>query len=329
MNIGGHEIVLREESPVSYDVAWRYHIAQILADGKSGCRLPAEVAADPYIGNLVRHLRGGGRGRRSSNLYFARLCAWNADDSVRIALEAFLLTEATYETIAAEMGDVKPEEIRDFGAVFFDVRDDKGCLISPTMLRLRFCLNPDEGAGAGIAALWRKAALSGGYRLVQLLWGNFAASGRPVEQADPEEIVDLLVEQEIAGRVLSGGMGTRDLIQMRSAGIARQKLRFDMGDGSAARGEGWEFARKLLEATAPKPPGSIAPAAEQVHASAQRRSAEGGIAKQEVVDLGPAAGVERMRQLLRVKAQADKAQRAGADAKIADGPNQMSRLSGR
>ena len=251
MRIGEEDVVLPGEDPIGYALDWRSRIVEdIIASGRRG-RLPKVLGSDQWVRDYLamRRERSCTADRRNA---ISMAIQWHESEGLRPVIDALLLSGASYSVIGTNLGDAPTSAVEAYSALFFDVRDEEGELRTPHLLRLRFEREDTEQEEDDRHVLWRRAALTGGYPLLQLLWGNFSAIGKAVDSMRPDELVDLLVEQEVVRRLLAGELQPRDLIRMQGTQVARERMRFDTGEHSSHRDEGWNFVGAILQMLAPR-----------------------------------------------------------------------------
>jgi hypothetical protein len=229
----------------------------------------------------MRKPAGLAKGVRDS---YAKVEGWQANVTLNGVLRALLLTEADYETIAADLPGLLPEMVRLYEQSFFNVRTDDGVLRPIHLLRIRFAAGP--GNADDTAAMLMKAALSGGYSLVKGLWMGGGA-GAAESTAGVVKATKALIERELARRVLAGRLGTRDLLNIRQVQIEAERHERDMHSESSDAATAWGVVKSIMELTAPKmvpPARADAQAAQQ--ALLNRRTVERQIAAQPAQDRG-------------------------------------------
>ena len=250
-------------------------------------RPPAEVADDD-VQTYVRCLRGS-RQRSRALETCRRVDRLRQSASLRPLMEALLLTDADYSTIATHIG-VEAECFRLFGSLFYDVRDAEGHPRPFQLIRIGLHLdaggNVEQQQDSGVA--FKKAALRGGYPLLVSLLPVQSEKGTSSEQGRLDRTAETLVEQELIRRLLMGEMRNADLIRLRGTQIAGERMLYETGQKGSASSEGMELVQKILQACAP----SVVAALEEKpdEAAVERlRKAEQRIAGVQVEDRGPAA----------------------------------------
>jgi len=158
MKISGQTIVTPLDDPMVYEVDWRHRVARALYDADP----IAPLARDPVVRDLVSHFRYRAKRPLDRDLPrpLDRITRWHDQTTGRI-IEAYLLTNATYEEIGVALG-LDADEVKRYGELFYDVRDPQGRPLNGVLTRLRAEL-PDEPTINGYSerhswVVWRACA---------------------------------------------------------------------------------------------------------------------------------------------------------------------------
>lgn len=233
-------IITPRDDPASFELAWRHKVA-VAATSTPTTRIPFILAEDAELLRYAAHLRRRNKVTLKHGdplTAYDRVAGWH-DQHIGRLVEAYLLTHATVQEIAAEIG-LDVADIALYGALFFDVRGPDGSVRRGVLVRLRSELTDEVDENTRL----KRAALLGGLPLLRKLT-------RSVVDDKPADILSALVDQEIARRVVSQQMGVRDLARLQANNLLRERVRHETADTQASQHAGWEFSLKLLGAVAP------------------------------------------------------------------------------
>ena len=232
------------DSP-TYDPAWRYRVAEVLAGANGKGERPVELKQDGALCAWLEPLRTPAE---SSVKQRQRLLGWHQTE-MRGWLEALLLTDLTYTQIAAELGGVDPADVALYQQVFYNVRDTQGAVIDFQRKRLLHglqgqpALTPDD--------VLKRGVLSGGTGML----GTLIPVYDPTMVADkkaPDMTLSRLVDAEVTRRVLANTMDSSDLIRLQSVAIDRSRQHYDLLDRKGERDDGWAQMQDLMQVFAPR-----------------------------------------------------------------------------
>lgn len=242
MIIGTTEIITPMDA-ILYELDWRAKVAHAVYKSGNGSRLPVALRDDNGIKTLVAVLRGGAKLSQSC----LSAMSIHRSDTMRMVLEAMLLTRADAARIAAAIG-IEGETVNMYEALFFNVRDSEGKPKPTLIMRIAADLEiggePDNPREKFQRAL-RKAALQGFPLLMSLLPPDLGST-----KPDAPVSATTLVEQELNRRLLRGELNTGALLRLRSLQIDEVRMQYETQKGSAGN-EGFELSRKLLALMAP------------------------------------------------------------------------------
>jgi hypothetical protein len=242
MKINQQTIQTPLDDPITYNLEWRHRVAVAAYDPVADrVQIPPRLANDHDLRDYAAHVRSRSRhplGERDPPRPFDRIELWHGQPTGRL-VTAYLLTAATYPEIATDTG-LAEEELRLYGRLFFDVRDQQGQRLRGVLTRLRMEMADLVGAGD---TLMRTALTAG-------LTGLRTALGA-VEAVGPHDLVGCLVEQELARRVVSGRMRDADLIRLQANGVMRERIAAQTQGGGHEVQETMEMALGMLRLTAP------------------------------------------------------------------------------
>lgn len=242
MKIGATEIITPMDDPL-YELDWRAKVAHAVYESGNGSHLPAALRDDNGIKTLLAVLRCAAKQSRSC----LSAMSIHRSDSMRMVLEAMLLTRADEAQIAAATG-IGKNTVNMYEALFFNVREADARPIPAQIMRIAADLDiagePDNARDKFQRAL-RKVALQGFPLLMSLLPANLGTT-------EPEATVSAtsLVEQELNRRLLRGELSTGALLRLRSLELDEARMQFETQKGNAGN-EGFELTRKLLAMMAP------------------------------------------------------------------------------
>lgn len=292
MKIGTTDIITPMDD-LLYELDWRAQVAQAVYEGGNGSRLPAAIRDDDGIKTLLAVLRGAAKQSRSC----LSAMSIQRSDSMRMVLEAMLLTRADAAQIAAAIG-IEVDAVIMYEALFFNVRDTDARPMPAQIMRIATDLEisgePDNAREKFQRAL-RKAALQGFPLLMSLLPPD-------VGSTKPEAPVSAttLVKQELNRRLLRGELSTSALLRLRSLQIDEVRMQYDTRNGNTDN-EGFELSRKLLALMAPAMVGLAQDAnRDDEQARSSIRQAEEQIARVDIDDQSDAAQ-RHVAELLRLK----------------------------
>jgi hypothetical protein len=164
---------------MEYDYDWMHQVAKCLADVPEAANdMPDEIRSNQFIMQDKEFLQQAQRAIMAPKLkVHAALLAWHEAGNVshlRFRLEPLLLTGATFETIAADLGGkgITPEVIQLYERLYFNVREDDGSLTDSSFIRMRASLpeNGTIGATTEQDIVWKNVASLFGYTGLVLLW---------------------------------------------------------------------------------------------------------------------------------------------------------------
>lgn len=242
MKIGTIDIITPADG-ILHELDWRAKVARAVYEGGNGSRLPFAFRDDNGIKMLLGVLRGAAKQSRSC----LSAMSIHRSDSMRMILEAMLLTRADAVQIAAAIG-IEGDAVNMYESLFFNVRDSEGKPKPAQIMRLAADLEivgePDNPREKFQRAL-RKAALQGFPLLMSLLPPDLGST-----KPDAPVSATTLVEQELNRRLLRGELNTGALLRLRSLQIDEVRMQYETQKGSAGN-EGFELSRKLLALMAP------------------------------------------------------------------------------
>jgi hypothetical protein len=245
MKIGNQTFSTPSDDPLGYPLDWRWQVANAAA--ALGQTITSGRMPDQDTRTLSRHLQR----RKEQPLRdtekptpFDRVLAWH-DSPAAVLIQAFLLAAESFEAAASELG-LPAEDVRLYGRLFYDVRDDDGQRRPGVMMRLQAEF---EALGdADMAAGLKKVALGGGiHGLRQLLHAGV------LKPRKTEPSLDEMVESELKRRLHARELRTGDLVRLQSNAIQRERLAEDKkNDGKPELTQSNELVRHILGLTAPQ-----------------------------------------------------------------------------
>ncbi len=244
MNIANPIIRTPADDALGYAVDWRVQVAHaVLAPGSTNA---LSRIRDPDARALARHLQHRQEHPlRDSEKPTAldRVLAWH-DSPAAVLIEAFLLASESYEAAALELG-LPAEDVRLYGRLFYDIRDDAGQRRPGVMMRLQAELEDREVDD--MANGLKKVALGGGiHGLRQVLHAGV------LKPRKTEPSLDEMVESELKRRLHAGELRTGDLVRLQSNAIARERLVVEKKDGQPEWMQANELVRHILSLTSPE-----------------------------------------------------------------------------
>jgi hypothetical protein len=207
--------------------------------------VPESVRTDADIRTWRQYLSPRRKTGAKVTGYCRQVEGWNEQAAMAGLLEALLLSEATYDQIAMELGGLDPEVVRFYQSSFFNVRDNNGALVDNLSLHARFDQDQQAGPNVQARATWQRAGLSGFKTLASLL--------RPTHTAGTkDDPIDQLIRQELLRRVLTRQLGSRELILLQQTKMEIERTKAEMAKTAGQDNEGWVLARKMLEMVRPQ-----------------------------------------------------------------------------
>lgn len=180
MHIGNIDVVTPEDNPVQFDPAWRSRIAVVLAEDKD-----VEVAReyehykdDKWVKKYAEYIKTvNGKRKPTKEHNIIRLASlWNQGarpSDVKFKLEPLLLTPASFDTIALDVGGGAVDEsvFKAYERLFFNIRTDDTRLHRSCHLRTYFA-TPDGPPGPTTPpeTIWRSVGATLGYDALANMW---------------------------------------------------------------------------------------------------------------------------------------------------------------
>lgn len=234
MIINNETITTPLDDPVGYHLDWRSRVAKSCY--KDLTKLPAALQRDQDIRAYVAHLRLRDRQPVGVNGVkpLDRLLGWRTSPLGRL-LEASLLTQATLGEIGTSSG-VDEADVRQYGRLWYAVRDDNEKPISSVLRRLRAELRSGNGV---FDTLKRTALMAGTPGLENLLDGS------------KSDDLGALVDVELKRRLVAGELRNNDLISLQRNQFIRERLPIDSKPVDADMRAMAASMMALLSASAP------------------------------------------------------------------------------
>jgi hypothetical protein len=246
MKIGDCQIRLPADDPVTFDLDWRHKTATALVNTPGRKQLPEVVRKDSDIRMWRQYLSPRRKIGAKATEYCRQVEGWHDQPAMAGLLEALLLSEASYDQIAGEIGGLDPDAVRLYQAMFFNVRDADGQLNGSLALHARFAQDQQAGANVPARVTWQRAGLNGLKTLATLLNPNRTPARAKV---DP---IDQLVRQELLRRVLTRQMGTREMLLLQQTQVDIERTRLEMSKHVGQDSEAWDLVHNILGLTRPK-----------------------------------------------------------------------------
>lgn len=240
MNINDQEILTPFDDPIAYQLDWRHLVVLAAYDRKTDIvTIPFKLWCDDDLRRYAMYIRYRARRPQDDDVVpprHTRLAQWHQHTTGRL-VGAYLVTNATYAQIATDLG-LDADEIRLYGSLFDDVRDQQGRPIAGVLTRLR----AEMAANQATDPLRRTALMAG-------LPGLRAALDS-VQAEEPQELLDRLVESELTRRVMSGQMRTAELARLQASTNLRQRLDAQQSPDRQST-EVMKLAMEIIGVTAP------------------------------------------------------------------------------
>jgi hypothetical protein len=262
MQIGDTIVNTPYEDSTQFDVDWRHLIARSWSDtGKrpKGRKIYEDkwiIAQKKFLDELKK--KDDDVTAIHTNLHGVLPFKWKTGRNLtdtRFWLEPLLLTGATYDIIAADLGgyDLPVEVIEYYEKVYLNVRDSRGRLNEscPVRTRAALPLNGVINEGTPQEIVWRVVASQCGYSVIVSLWRWPQPHG---ELAPPSMILDEVFRQlqaNILERALRNQINAFDLNNLLGQYTNYERMRHDTNQQVNANKEMVMTLARVLEAVTP------------------------------------------------------------------------------
>lgn len=306
MKLNGKVITTPYESATRYDPYWRVEIAKTWATTR---KAPTDdrLADDKWIKGHAEYLiQASGSYVHPKYQHFATALDWYGGSDIieeKFRIEPLLLTNVSYDVIAADMGDtLDPLAVETYEKLYYNIRDDKGDVSTSCYKRTVFA--QQQGVlvdnRTPIDIIWRVLANQFGYRTLVTHWGWTGAHGPQDEEDFVQKELGRMLQVAFQMRILKGDMINLDL----TSGLANYnnwvRDQREAGQNVGVKNSGHATVLKILGMHQPHMVTAAKSADEKqkmIDAWGSKIKAEKSIAAQVVNDMGPQEGIEYIEKL--------------------------------
>ena len=276
MIICDKHITLPHEGTGDYDSNWRHKLVTVIRDEPNAINECNTALKDKYIADYIGFLRCATRFGMPVNPRYRPYHAahtWYGSDDInapRFRIEPLLLTGASYDVIAADLGDnVDPEAVKLYEKLYFNVREDNGDLKKGCFLRSKIAMDARVKLGpeTPVTTVWKMAGFTFGYAGLVTLWGwEKYANGIEEESQSFFNEVWRMSQVNMMNAVLRSQISSFDLNNLMGNYIQYKRMQHDTGAEESGSTELLRTTFGILQHTAPRVLGAAIATDEEIQA---------------------------------------------------------------
>lgn len=252
MQIGNEIIIIPSENPIGYALDWRSRIARALTTLHLVC--PKELATDPFLKKIRRYLQLVDHNiepvNRDEYDRIQKVLSWYYNDKSEFKpiLESLLLTEAPFDAMADDIGEISPDDIRMYERLCYSVRDDQGQMKLGDVQRLMI-VQQDSTDEQGLKLM----AVKGGYEMLCNLVGIKTPHWKEAPEINIQEQIIKTSRFQLYRNLILNKCQSKDLAVIEANDIKRQQIMVLTKQPDEEKKEFIDpFGLRLLKMLAPK-----------------------------------------------------------------------------
>jgi len=261
-----------DETYPDYDPNWRSLVAQYWAESEGNWTPPPFINDDEYIRKHLEYLRYE-LSHRTDNppLEFWRVSpalqpfkmahTWHErverNDFIRFKLEPLLLTGASIDTVAHDIGGqyTPPEVLNIYEKLYFNIRDTDGKLTESCHICMRFAFdgNAELNDRVPTSTIWKVCAYQLGYTGIHTMWHTRKPYGTYEDDTLFTSELLRMIKSTMITRLVRGDVNTFDLNSMLGQYVNYENMIINRGVAGVDKEDSSRvLVSKILRAMAPK-----------------------------------------------------------------------------
>jgi len=230
-------IVVPQDETGDYPGSWRHKVAVALVDNPGVMPEYPEILGDMCIQDHMSYLQldpAQYSAPLDPRLKAHHVAAnWHMNDDInspRFRLEPLLLTGASYDVIAADIGEISQEAVEAYEKLFFNSRNADGTLKGGCYTRNRLAMDESVPINAATPTdvIWRMCGFSMGYHGLVSLW-RWEKHATGLEGNEPALASELMRETQVTmlSSILRQEINAFDLNNVFGNYIQHSRMLFD------------------------------------------------------------------------------------------------------
>lgn len=312
MQFGSTTIATPLEDSAQFDPEWRNAFALAWVDDPAA-KLDPEFASfkrDPWIREQVAYIRAvrGGHTLTKEQRLYRQAANWyqgSRTTDVKFKIEPLLLTPASFDTIALDIGGgmIEPQAFKIYERLYFNARTADWKMSDACQLRT-YLASPNGiiDKDSQPEAVWKMIAANNGYDAIVSMWMWGDAHG--LSDSNPSYIFQKL-HQQVQGQlwesVYRGNVSNFDKVALYGKMVDRERMERETKAGNIVGLEGLQAMQTFLGYTQPQlilAAKTVDQCAETTAAVRDRLLQQRSLGSQDVVDHGVDKGIEGLNGMI-------------------------------